>query len=61
MSLNVELGRMSAYAGCQLPDGRTGTDSIYLRVNGTLVVMDLETAKRFVDAVIGVGSYHQLV
>ena len=50
-SLDVELGRSSFY-----PE-----DSIYLTVDGKTVIMDLATAKRFVDAVVAVGQYHHLV
>lgn len=50
-SLNVELGRSSFY-----PE-----DSIYLTVDGKTVIMDLATAKRFVDAVVTVGQYHGLL
>ena len=47
----VEIGRSSYYS----------EDSIYLNVDGKLVIMDLATAKRFVDAVISVGHFHGLV
>ena len=47
----VEIGRSSFYS----------EDSIYLNVDGKLVIMDLATAKRFVDAVISVGHFHALV
>ncbi|EEC3415187.1 hypothetical protein G5F33_002732 [Salmonella enterica] len=50
-SIELELGRSSFYA----------EDSIYITVDGKTVIMDLETAKRFVDAVVSVGSYHGLV
>jgi len=50
-SLDVELGRSSFYQ----------EDSIYLTVDGKTVIMDLATAKRFVDAVVAVGQYHRLV
>lgn len=50
-SLDVEFGRSSFY-----PE-----DSIYLTVDGKTVIMDLATAKRFVEAVISVGHYHGLV
>ncbi|MBD9471241.1 hypothetical protein [Pseudoxanthomonas sp. PXM01] len=50
-SMNVELGRSSYYA----------EDSIYLSVDGNVVIMDLATAKRFVGAVVAVGHYHGLV
>jgi len=47
----VEIGRSSYYS----------EDSIYLNVDGKLVIVDLATAKRFVDAVISVGHFHGLV
>jgi len=47
-SLEVELGRSSFY-----PE-----DSIYLTVEGKTVIMDIATAKRFVEAVVSVGRYH---
>jgi hypothetical protein len=47
----VEIGRSSYYS----------EDSIYLNVDGKLVIMDLATAKRFVDALISVGHFHGLV
>lgn len=47
----VEIGRSSYYS----------EDSIYLNVDGKLVIMDLATAKKFVDAVISVGHFHGLV
>lgn len=50
-SMDLELGRSSYYA----------EDSIYITVDGKTVIMDRETAKRFVDAVVSVGSYHGLV
>ncbi|MFN9872902.1 MAG: hypothetical protein ACK55E_15920 [Cyanobacteriota bacterium] len=49
--LMVEIGRSSFYS----------EDSIYLKVDEKLVIMDLATAKRFVDAVISVGHFHGLV
>lgn len=49
-SMEVEIGRSSFYA----------EDSVYLRVDGKLVIMDRATAKRFVDAVVSVGRYHGL-
>jgi hypothetical protein len=48
--LDVELGRSSFY-----PE-----DSIYLTVDGKTVIMDLATARRFVEAVVSVGQYHGL-
>ncbi|AWO78878.1 MULTISPECIES: hypothetical protein [Enterobacterales] len=50
-SMDLELGRSSYYA----------EDSIYITVDGKTVIMDRETAKKFVDAVVSVGSYHGLV
>lgn len=50
-SMDLEIGRSSYY-----PE-----DSIYLTVDGKTVIMDLATAKRFVDAVVSVGYYHGLV
>lgn len=47
-SMEIELGRSSYY-----PE-----DSIYLTVDGKTVIMDLATAKRFVEAVVSVGHYH---
>ena len=50
-SFDIELGRSSFY-----PE-----DSIYLTIDGKTVIMDLATAKKFVDAVVAVGEYHGLV
>ena len=50
-SMEIELGRSSFY-----PE-----DSIYLKVDGKLVIMDRATAKRFVEAVTAVGGYHGFV
>lgn len=47
-SMELEIGRSSYYE----------EDSIYIDVDGKLVIMDRETAKRFVDAVVSVGRYH---
>lgn len=47
-SMDVEIGRSSFY-----PE-----DSIYINVDGKLVIMDRATAKRFVEAVVSVGLYH---
>lgn len=60
LEMTLELGRSSFYAGCAVPTG-TGEDSIYLKVNGEGVIMDRDTAKRFVEAVLSVGHYHGLV
>jgi hypothetical protein len=51
ISMEIELGRSSFY-----PE-----DSIYLTVDGKTVIMDRTTAKRFVDAVAAVGTYHGLL
>ncbi|GGC06130.1 hypothetical protein GCM10007205_14130 [Oxalicibacterium flavum] len=50
-SMEIELGRSSFY-----PE-----DSIYLKVDDKLVIMDRATAKRFVEAVAAVGSYHGFI
>lgn len=50
-SMDLEIGRSSFYS----------EDSIYIRVSDKTVIMDRATAKRFVDAVVGVGIYHGLV
>lgn len=47
-TMEVEVGRSSYY-----PE-----DSIYLKVDGKVVIMDRATAKRFVEAVVSVGQYH---
>lgn len=59
--MEVEFGRSSFYSGCNLGNGKTGTDSIYLKVDGNDVIMDRETAKRFVEAAVSVGRYHGLI
>ncbi|EOD9490941.1 TPA: hypothetical protein KDX42_004543 [Vibrio parahaemolyticus] len=46
--MDIELGRSSYYE----------EDSIYIRVDGKLVIMDRKTAKKFVKAVADVGFYH---
>lgn len=50
-SMEVEMGRSSFYA----------EDSIYLTVDGKTVIMDLATARKFVEAVVSVGHYHGLI
>ncbi|WP_207002627.1 hypothetical protein [Trinickia mobilis] len=50
-TLDVELGRSSFY----------NEDSIYLTVDGKMVIMDRATAKRFVEAVVAVGQYHGMI
>lgn len=49
--LDVEFGRSSFY-----PE-----DSIYLSVDGKMVIMDRKTAKKFVESAIEVGVYHGFV
>ncbi len=58
--VELELGRSSYYAESPLASG-LGEDSIYIDVDGTYVIMDRATARRFVEAVISVGRYHGLV
>jgi len=60
-SIEVEFGRSSHYSGSPLRGGRTGSDSIYLKIDGKTVIMDLDTAKRFVEAAYSVGRYHGLI
>ena len=50
-SFDLELGRSSFYE----------EDSIYLTVDGKIVIMDRATAKRFVEAVAAVGRYHGML
>lgn len=49
--MDIEFGRSSFYE----------EDSIYLNVNGKSIVMDRATAKRFVEAIVGVGRYFGFV
>lgn len=49
--MDVELGRSSFYR----------EDSIYIDVDGKLVIMDRAQAKRFVEAVMNVGYYHGFI
>jgi hypothetical protein len=56
----VEFGRSSYYSGSPVPNG-TGDDSIYLTVEDKTVIMDRETAKKFVEAAVMVGNYHRLL
>ncbi|WP_334596791.1 hypothetical protein [Vibrio mimicus] len=49
--MEMELGRSSFY-----PE-----DSIYIKVDGKLVIMSREQAKRFVEAVVDVGYYHRFI
>lgn len=59
-TMDVEFGRSSYYSDCPIPSG-VGEDSIYLKVNGKTVIMDVATAKKFVNAAISVGHYHGLI
>ena len=59
--LEVEFGRSSYYANSELDNDTVGSDSIYLKVDEEGVIMDRDTAKRFVEAVISVGYYHRLI
>lgn len=45
--MDIEFGRSSFY----------DEDSIYLKVDGKSIIMDRDTAKRFVEAAAGVGHY----
>ena len=47
-SMEVVVGRSSFYQ----------EDSIYIEVDGKLVIMDRAQAKRFVEAVTKVGEYY---
>ena len=51
ISMELEIGRSSFYA----------EDSIYITVDSKTVIMDLETAKKFVDAVVSISFYHDLI
>lgn len=46
--MELEIGRSSFY-----PE-----DSIYIKVDGKLVIMDRATAEKFAEAVSSVGFYH---
>lgn len=50
ISMEVAIGRSSF-----CPE-----DSIYLVIDGKTVIMDRKMAKKFVDAVVCVGQYHNL-
>jgi hypothetical protein len=50
-TMKVEIGRSSFY-----PE-----DSIYISVDDKLVIMNQAQAKRFVEAVVNVGSYHGFI
>jgi len=56
----VEFGRSSFYSRCEIKNG-IGDDSIYSKVDGKALVMDLATAKRFVEAAMSVGDYFCLL
>ena len=45
--MDIEFGRSSFYKD----------DSIYLTIDGKSIVMDRDTAKRFVEAASSVGNY----
>lgn len=45
--MEIEFGRSSFY----------DEDSIYIKVDGKSLVMDRATAKKFVEAAMGVGHY----
>lgn len=49
--MDIEFGRSSFY----------DEDSIYLNVDGKSVIMDRTTAKKFVEAAMGVGHYFGFV
>ena len=51
ISMDLEIGRSSYYS----------EDSIYIRVNDKVVIMDRATAKRFAEAVVSVAQYHQML
>lgn len=51
ITMDVEVGRSSYY-----PE-----DSLYLTIDSKTVIMDLATAKTFVNAVTDVGHYHRLL
>jgi hypothetical protein len=59
-TMELEFGRSSFYANCQIPSG-VGEDSIYITVDEKMVIMDRATAKKFVEALISVGRYHNLI
>ncbi|MBL0317308.1 MAG: hypothetical protein IPP69_16695 [Flavobacteriales bacterium] len=50
-SVNLEIGRSSFYE----------EDSIYITVDGKMIIMNRAMAKRFVDAVVNVGMYHGFI
>jgi len=58
--MDLEIGRSSFYSGVDTKTGE-GEDSIYVRVDGKLVIMDMKTAERFVEAAFSVGCYFGLL
>lgn len=50
-SMALEIGTSSFY---QQP-------SLYIKADDNIVIMDIETAKKFVDSVISAGEYYGLV
>jgi len=50
-SIDVEIGHSSFYS----------EDSIYINVDGKLVIMDRAQAKRLVEAIVSVGQYHDFI
>lgn len=58
--MDMEIGRSSFYAGCDVETGK-GEDSIYVKVDEKLVIMDIKTAERFVEAAYLVGCYFGLL
>jgi hypothetical protein len=59
-TMSMEFGRSSYYAGSPVPAGE-GTGSIYITVDGKTIIMDRDTAKKFVEAAVSVGRYHGLI
>lgn len=49
--MDLEIGRSSFY-----PE-----DSIYITVDGKTVIMDRDTAKKFVDSIVSLGTYHGFI
>ncbi len=50
-SMDLEIGRSSFYT----------EDSIYITVDGKTVIMDRETARKLVEAIVSVGFYHGFI
>jgi len=57
--MELEFGRSSYYSNCPIPDGR-GEDSIYIKVDGKTIIMNLAMAKHFIKEAITVGQYFGL-